>query len=370
MAWSAGHTHEVTMSLPATADGALVDYTYPLTELDFAAADRGALADAFAADDVECAIDSAGAGQVAIDVLAVDTTANTFILRVGPVDTSSVSVLELFWRYGSTSAVQVGTAAYDANWAAYWPDGAGADRTSNSNNGVANNGLVFGGVSGPSGNMEATDFDRASDHFSRVADSASLDGFSAISVIGWVKPETINGLACILSKRVDNNAPYIVRSSVGTAPFSGVNKLLFGYDRRTNGGEAANWETGTNVLTAGSWTHFGFAQTYGSTPVTASIDGVSESGSWASGTGNQTPEANAADATIGRLFTTTTGDEWDGAMSGLSLHSTARSLSWFATEHSFTNTLGQATTPAFTEIGGGGATLPIFAHHYRQLAGA
>ena len=126
MAWSSGHTHEATMSVPATGDGALTDYTLLLTEADFNSADRGALADAFAADDVECAEASDGSAQVAIDVIDVDTGADTFILRVGPVDTSAVSALSLYWRYGSTAVSQTGTVAYDANWAGYWPDGGGA----------------------------------------------------------------------------------------------------------------------------------------------------------------------------------------------------------------------------------------------------
>jgi hypothetical protein len=334
MAWSSGHTHEATMSVPATADGALTDYTLLLTEADFNAADHDALADAFAADDVECAEDSAGVSQLAIDVIDVDTTADTFILRVGPVDTSAVSALDLYWRYGSTAVSQTGSAAYDSGWAGYWPDGGGTDRTGNALDLATNGGVTIGGGTGKVGS--ATQYDGVDDYTESATD---VGGIPTVSMIGWVfRRETDDG-----------GYAAIGTSSTSGDRFPGV-RLDALSELRAVSGDSLNYayrNSSTSSLPLNTWEHVAANITADVHP-DVYIAGALDNGSTGDG-----------GSTFANLHT---GHYFLGAgikgpafvdINQWSYHTTSRSAAWIATEHDRSNTLGQATTPAFSSLSGG-----------------
>lgn len=340
MAWTAGHTHEDTMTLAAFAN-AESDFTLLLTEADFAVADRGDWADAFAASPIqaECAIDSAGTSKLAIDVLAVDTVADTFVLRVGPMTTSTMADT-LYWRLGSTSVSNTATAAYDASWEAYIPlQSDFADRTSNNNDFAQSGGVTAGGSTGKFG--DATAFDDASSQYLSLGSGALST--PPLTVMGWFKSDDDTRDGAIAGVGDSNND----FATLEARENSGTNDIVLTLD-----GGPQSFGVSTTQWSANTWHHAaGTAISSGET-AQAFLDGGGK-GTFGSNTktfGGWTSTAIAAQTRPGVGF-----DRFfSGHLQDVQFHSVERSDGWIQNEYDQAATLGQHSTSGLTAIGAAG----------------
>lgn len=328
MAFASGHTHEVTMTIGAATFAAATDFTLLLTQSNFNASDHGALADAFAASPIqaEVSVDSGGSVKLSIDVLAVDTGADTFILRVGPYDTIATSDT-LYWRYGSTSVSNTATAAYASHWSAFCPFGSTDNRVGT--NGTAQGGLTEGGVSGgPYGS--ATAFDGTDDRID-LGDLSAGEG--DYSYILWANVPASASDEYLFSEG----------DSGSTADYTSL-YMTSGEKLRTFDQDRGLFLTSAASIN-GAWTML--SVTYDGTDGSIYIGGSSVGGpSSVSGS----PAQNIA--TIGALGRSTY-IYAQAEIAGVQVHTAGVDGDWIANEYAQTNATGLFVAGAFTSIGGG-----------------
>jgi hypothetical protein len=139
MAFPTGWTKRVEITIPAAqvGSGGVSSFTVLLTE---SSVNATAQADIFAnaksdGADLRISTDAAGTNALTVDVLAFDASGGSFVIRAGTTSLSAVSANTLYLWWGNAAAsAQTGSAAYDADWVGYWPDGGVTDRTANGYN--------------------------------------------------------------------------------------------------------------------------------------------------------------------------------------------------------------------------------------------
>lgn len=150
--------------------------------------------------DIRFSSDSAGSTQLACDLIAWEKDSShgaddaDILIRVKVPSLSSAADTTIYCWYkagGSETQPAAGDTygqhnAYDANVGAYWPAGAGEDRTANNNDLTAAGGLTVGGAT--LGGMPATDY--SGSQYAYAADHASLEP-SSLEIAAWVQFDSI-----------------------------------------------------------------------------------------------------------------------------------------------------------------------------------
>jgi len=211
--------------------------------------------------------------------------------------------------------------AYNSGWEAYWPEGGGSDRTSNSNDLTAFGSPTVGGVAGQVGS--GTDY---SDAQSSYIESAVVSG-PACTFMAWFKPanDTHNG------------------TMVSVSDFSTTARYLGLFNR---GGEAGDYlqavsrntnfagPTTTSGFTASAWNHGACTFDTG-TDATVYLDAANTASS--SGLETVVGIDNTEIGGLGRGNTHNQIDSFVGVLNEVQIHSAARSADWIATEYDQTN---------------------------------
>lgn len=346
MAWSAGHTHEYTMTTIdwSAHGGASTSLTMLFTQAAFHADDHDALATALneGTIEVECAIDSGGATTLTIDVLMVDVGADTFVIRVGPI-TTPAGTDTLYWRYGG-GVSQTATDAYDANWEAYWPLDDVNDQTVNANHLTAFD-QAAPTTGGKIWDAAAYVFDGEGD--SLLLGSAVASAY-AITMMCWFKADdTANKYTLVGLVAEGSNSDYLAVQALGTE----VGDPVHAVQRQSGGAVQA---VTTNGFAADTWSH-ATGVFVGDTERYAVIDGdVPDL--------NEDSEAipdGLSETSLGILQRSTPVDDFAGDLCDVSIHSTERAAAWIDNERgqaSLAASGGAAAAGAgkFTAIGGGG----------------
>lgn len=334
-----GWTKRAPITIPSAqvGSGGVTDFSVLLTEASLPAS---LFTDAKAdGSDIRVTTDEAGTALLTVDVIAYNA-GGTAVLRVGPVSLSSVSANTLYVWFGNAAATaQTGSGAYDADWAAYWPDGGGTDHTANGRDGTPSGGLTIGGATGQVG--EGTEFD-GSDDLITYGDASWLDGIAVLTLGVWVN---LNSTAAdILSDwQAGGNGHILYR-------VNGSNlQCYLNIPGQTGGNLGVTVTTGVQHL----------AMVYDGSTITGYRNGVAGS-SPVSASGSLVSEADN-DLQSGRS-PHGTGSFIDGVVDEPFIHTAARSPAWITTEYNATNAPASFATAGTVEDVGGDPepTAPIF----------
>jgi hypothetical protein len=312
---------------------------------------------------------SDGTTELAYDLIDFDNTTTpgspTGHLRVlfsGASGTGS-NTIRIWTDYNAGTAVAYDATetygsdnAYDSSWAGYWPmdDDDITDRTSNSldltrrGTPVSVTGKVGGAYDLGGGSLSGNSWSVVTDAL-RVSDAT----FSA-----WVYRDDSNGgNDYIWSYSYDAASRYLIRGKGGN---------LEGYDDIANENQTHQFKAAAFAFY--TWVHLVLVVNNDGSK-TAHLDGS------ATGITQDTDGSNLASITSGAtlaLGVLATSHEWPGYLDEMQVHTAGRDSGWVTAEYNQTN--DNATfwgTWSWTDdSGGGGTPVPVFAHHYRQLARA
>ena len=132
---------------------------------------------------------SDGTTELPCDWIDFDGTNETGELRVkfsGSLANSGTQTIRIYPPHSDNAAVAANATygsdnAYDAYWDAYWPNGGGTDRTSNSKDGSAQGGVSVGGAVGLIG--KGTDFDGDDDYITTTIDAVYSSGDTSLFAV-------------------------------------------------------------------------------------------------------------------------------------------------------------------------------------------
>ena len=329
LAWTPGHTHACTTTVPATADGALVDYTMMLSHLDFAAADRVAIAGYLDASEYEAALDVDGTATLGVLARDVDPVAGTFRI-FAKYDTSAVSATDIYWRFGAAVVHAVGEQVDVSTKLLALLSEDTSDASGNVADGTVNGGLAIGGVSGPDGTFNATNFDGFSKYIA-MGDAWISNGpitYSFWNKVSVSVASVTGGVGDSLQDRI-----------VAYYSFSDGN-LYWDYGNDTVGRIVTDYGSANDEV----WTHV--ALTSGGAG--GSLQQIFINGVLALEDLSSTDGPDGAVAVDIGLASSLGGH--NGSIASLSLSSQVRSAAWIKTDFKRQGTLGQATSTALTTL--------------------
>ncbi len=180
----------------------------------------------------------------------------------------------------------------EGNLVAYWPldEQTGITISDSSGNGL--DGTAYGAsiVYGKKG--KARSFDGINDYI-EVADNDLLDVNDSITIMLWVKIDTIAVEGFLISKRVyDGEQNYSIKYACHAA----LDTIAFSF-----GPNPGSIFGATGSFNDNQWHHFAISFTFGN-PTSAKWvkDGSVSAGFWHQGTGSEIPNTNSANLLIGR----------------------------------------------------------------------
>lgn len=161
----------------------------------------------------------------------------------------------------------------------------------------------------------AGDFEASSSQYLYCGDSASLDISTAITIAGWIKPESIGTNHIIIKGRQDNGSNTNYGFNI-----QDTDELRFYY---YNSAYQLYVTSGAGVVT-GVWQHVAATFTFGTgSSIKIYVNGSAvASGSWTSGTGNVAAVTNNERLQVGTIRSTTAVTEmYDGVIDDLCVFS-------------------------------------------------
>jgi hypothetical protein len=246
VAFPTGWTKRSAITIPAAqvGSGGVTSFTVLLTEANLPA---GLFTDARSdGGDIRFSTDSAGASQLAVDVISY-SAGGTALLRVGPVSLSSVSANTLYLWYGNASATMplasdtYGQYAAYSGWAGYWPlESDYNDRTSNARHGTAVSApVVATGKVGSGRTMDGND--------GITCTTANLGIGNALTLRAWVNVNgTLSSAVGVIEK--DQAGGLSARSLIWRVNPSGMLEFV---TIRTGGAVDVNITGATDLRGAG-----------------------------------------------------------------------------------------------------------------------
>lgn len=278
--------------------------------------------------DIRFSADTAGLNQLAIDVISFGLDSVTgagdaaVVIRINVASLSDLADTTIYvWYKGTTTTTQPAAAstygrhnAYPASLLAYWPMGAGADRTSNAIDLTAEGTLVVGGVAGELG--VATDYNGTS-HYADTTDAAiiALPQTYDFTVLSWINPDVLS-LAADAAWSFEGTDDLLLYPNDNVGGVAGVRVWW-----RDLVGDVIN-EDAVSVI--GSWHQYAFTSR-------ASNDHEGYRDAVSVGVGANTGSAGLFSSF--RLGSwTTTAQNFDGQIGGTQVYQSARSVAWLTTD--------------------------------------
>lgn len=283
-------------------------------------------------DDVRPATSSNVA--VPFDLVSFDKTAKTGFLVFKQTQTLVPQQLRIWAGNALATAPAAGDAlgrhnAYDSGFLAFYPLGAGTDRTSNALDLTATGSPSVGGVAGPIGNF-GTNFNGSTQY------AQSLGDFTdnvPITLMGWALPETTTGDMTIIGVNFTNNGVTDSLNNSSRARLFTNNTL--GAETGSNAGGFSN-AVSTNTFVDGQYEHF--ACRFNTITQRIAVLG----GNYGAASSNTTSRTmNDVDSIIvgavSRLTPTT--EFFDGSLSLLQVHRVDRVSAYIAYQKAMQNQL-------------------------------
>ncbi len=278
-------------------------------------------------DDIRVTSDAAGTTELPVDIILFTDSGSSgsglIAVKYSGTKSSSVDQKIYIWA-GNGSATRPADTdtygrenAYASHVRAFWPSGAGTDRTSFDNDLTMTGSPTDGGTAGPINGSTATDYNGTSQYGSATA---SVPGAHPMTLIAWANS--------------DNNS--LAKSSVTVADTAGASNYYVMQDRGADtsdpiyatmqGGGAAYFASSATGFTISTWGQR-LAVFATSTSRYAGINGVLGAQDTNSAT------ASGVDTmTVGAYRVNTLNQYYDGDLSLVKVHDTALSADWLAYE--------------------------------------
>jgi hypothetical protein len=271
-----------------------------------------------------------GTTELAREVVSVSTSTSAGEVHFKADRIASTTDTVFYVYYGNPDASEYATDyaygaenVWNSNYVLVTHDGGATDSTRYANNGTANGDATAGIATGKVGT--AAEFDGVSDSF-QIADNASLDITTAITITAWVQADSFQNFSEIVSKGLQSGYDFLVDNNANT------NALEF-----VSNGAGVLQYSNNNVVATGGWYHV--ATTYDKSNVDFYANGLDEGG------GAETADigTNNDDLYIG-------GDagnnyEWNGLIDEVRILATPQSAAWISA--GYTN---QSTTTNFYTV--------------------
>ncbi|MEX2514740.1 MAG: DUF2341 domain-containing protein [Candidatus Paceibacterota bacterium] len=273
-----------------------------------------------------------GLTELPREVVSVDSVGKTGELHFKADAVYGSVGTEFYIYYGNPFAVNYSATdtygaqnVWNSNYVLVSHDGGATDSTSNGNNGTANGDATAGIATGKVGT--AAEFDGVSDSF-QIADDASLDTPSAITITAWVNANSFKSdFSEIVSKKFDTGYDFLVDNDAGT---NDLEFISFDADILQYSND--------NVVATSTWSHV--AVTYDKSNVNFYADGSYEGG------GAETADigTNNEDLYIGSDAGNSW--EWNGLIDEVRILSSSQSADWITVEYN-----NQSSPSTFYSVG-------------------
>lgn len=319
--WSGYVTHSVTTE-PASN---LTDFTF-LVSLDQLPSGFWTAVQTDG-DDIRVTSDSAGTTELPVDIISFTDSGSSgsglIAVKYSGTKSSSVDQPLYIWA-GNASATRPADTdtygrenAYASTRRAFWPSGAGTDRTQYDNDLTMSGSPSDGGAAGPINGTTSTDYNGSS-QFGTTTVSVPTGAAISITAHCYSDNDTVNKAVASLADTSTTNNYFVLQDRGATASdpiYSTIQEgatVAFGasatgFTISTWGQRIALWNT-TSSRYAGINGVLGTQSTTTATP--ASVDTI----------------------TVGAFTTTGTTGHYDGKLSLVSIHTVALSADWVAYE--------------------------------------
>lgn len=295
-----------------------------------------------------------GPTELACDWIDFDDSAETGLLRVkwsGTLSSSGTQTLRIYPPQSGNASVAANATygsdnAYDSDWAAYWPLHDANDRTANGYDLTASGGVTVGSATGKLG--AATEFDGTDDRLDYTSGAVTA-GTSAITWMGWINPDTVAGVR-----------PLIYQEESGGADYQRM-IILISYFRNTDydGSTVATVLNLSSTVPTGNWTFTAYERA-----------SSTDRRAWFNKNRSTALATNVEPTNVDTTYvggTTTAGQNVDGILNHVQMHSTNRDPDWIEYEYDQVN--DQATFwGTWTNVPvAAGISIPVVMHHRRMM---